>query len=528
VSRSPTDDTRDLAAFGYKPELDRTLGGFSSFAAGFSYISILTGVFQLFYVGYGAGGPAFFWTWPAVFLGQMTAALCFAELAARYPLSGGVYQWSQRTGSRAVGWMAGWVYLCGSIISLAAVALAPQATLPQISPAFQLIGDPAVKLDAAKNAVLLGCILIVATTVINAIGVRLMARINNVGVIAELVGVTLLIALLAARVRRGPAILFETQGHGSGQALGYLGPFLAAAQMASYVLYGFDTAGTLAEETDQPRRRAPHAILSALGAAAVAGALLILCGILAVSDPTRDELGEIHGGLPFLVKDVLGSRLGAIFLADVVFAVFVCALAVHAGTVRLVFAMARDNNLPMAHALAHLPERTRTPLLPVVLIGGLAAALLIVNINLPYVVETLCSVAIIWVNLAYLLVTLPMLIARLRTRRPPAQARTEVEDIATGEGLFSMGRLGLPVNAVAVVWGLFVIINISWPRPEIYGSDPWGRFAAPLSTLALVALGAVYYLLVQRQREGILAEHAASPERVGGRSPLLQEAPTGR
>jgi len=208
--------------------------------------------------------------------------------------------------------------------------------------------------------------------------------------------------------------------------------------------------------------------------------------------------------------------------------VFVCALAVHAGTVRLVFAMARDNNLPMAHALAHLPERTRTPLLPVVLIGGLAAALLIVNINLPYVVETLCSVAIIWVNLAYLLVTLPMLIARLRTRRPPAQARTEVEDIATGEGLFSMGRLGLPVNAVAVVWGLFVIINISWPRPEIYGSDPWGRFAAPLSTLALVALGAVYYLLVQRQREGILAEHAASPERVGGRSHLLQEAPTGR
>src|SRR5262249_36527508 len=55
VARSPTDDSRDLAAFGYKPVLDRTLGGFSSFAAGFSYISILTGVFQMFYVGYGAG-----------------------------------------------------------------------------------------------------------------------------------------------------------------------------------------------------------------------------------------------------------------------------------------------------------------------------------------------------------------------------------------------------------------------------------------------------------------------------------------
>src|SRR5207249_4826309 len=114
-------------------------------------------------------------------------------------------------------------------------------------------------------------------------------------------------------------------------------PFLTASLMASYVLYGFDTAGTLAEETDQPRRRAPRAILSALGAAALAGALLIVFGILAVSDPSHPELGRITGGLPLLVKDVLGAKLGAVFLADVVFAVFVCALAVHAGSVRLVF-----------------------------------------------------------------------------------------------------------------------------------------------------------------------------------------------
>src|SRR6516162_1754356 len=92
---APSRDARDLAAFGYRQRLDRTLGGFSSFAAGFSYLSILTGLPQLFYLGYAAGGPAFFWTWPAVFLGQFLVALCFAELASRYPLSGGVYQWSK-------------------------------------------------------------------------------------------------------------------------------------------------------------------------------------------------------------------------------------------------------------------------------------------------------------------------------------------------------------------------------------------------------------------------------------------------
>src|ERR1700737_3536098 len=111
-------DSAELAGFGYKQELDRTLGSFSAFAAGFSYISILTGLFQTFFLGFQAGGPAFFWTWPVVFLGQFVVALCFAELAAHYPLSGGVYQWSKNVGSQAVGWMAGWVYRASLIGTL--------------------------------------------------------------------------------------------------------------------------------------------------------------------------------------------------------------------------------------------------------------------------------------------------------------------------------------------------------------------------------------------------------------------------
>jgi hypothetical protein len=77
-------DADELTKFGYKQELDRSLGLFSSFAAGFSYISIMTGVFELFFFGFASGGPAFIWTWPAVFAGQILVALCFAELAGQY------------------------------------------------------------------------------------------------------------------------------------------------------------------------------------------------------------------------------------------------------------------------------------------------------------------------------------------------------------------------------------------------------------------------------------------------------------
>jgi len=196
-SQSPLKDSRDLAEFGYKQELNRTLGSFSSFAAGFSYISILTGMFQMFHLGFAAGGPAFFWTWPTVFLGQFLVALCFAELAGQYPLSGGVYQWSKHVGSRAIGWMTGWIYLACLIVTLAAVALALQTTLPQIGASFQMFGDGSDARDNAKNAVVLGCILIAFSTAINSVGVGLLARINNIGVFSELAGLFLLLILLA-------------------------------------------------------------------------------------------------------------------------------------------------------------------------------------------------------------------------------------------------------------------------------------------------------------------------------------------
>ena len=88
---------------------------------------------------------------------------------------------------------------------------------------------------------------------------------------------------------------------------------------------------------------------------------------------------------------------------------------------------------------------------------------------------------------------------------------------ARRRAIFSLGRWGLPVNAIAVVWGLFVVINISWPRTAIYGTDPWGRFAAPLATLALIAAGAAYYLLYQRKRTGIVPRHAARAKALTGR-----------
>ena len=197
--------------FGYKESLDRSIGSFGSFAAGVSYISILTGTFQLFYFGFGTAGPAYLWSWPLVLVGQLAVALCFMELAAKYPVAGSVYNWSKQLGSRVVGWSSGWLMLTASIVTLSAVVLALQLNLPRLWRGFQIVGDGKGAYDFATNAVILGTVLILFTTMVNALGVRLMAMINSAGVFIELIAACLIAIILALQCSRGPAVFFSFQ-----------------------------------------------------------------------------------------------------------------------------------------------------------------------------------------------------------------------------------------------------------------------------------------------------------------------------
>ena len=500
----PLTDINDLARFGYKQELHRSLGSFSSFAAGFSYLSILTGVFELFAFGFGFGGPAFFWTWPLVFVGQFAVALCFAEMSGQYPLAGSVYQWSKQIARSLTSWLAGWIMIIGAIVTIAAVAVAYQVILPQISTAFEIAGTPA---DAglystpggAKNAVILGVGLVVFTTIINCIGVRLMSIINNIGVITELVASSALILLLAFHIKRGPGVVLQTGGAGAGHTLGYFGAFLGAALMSAYVFYGFDTAGSLAEETNNPRKYAPRAILRAVAAVFVIGALLMLVAMMAVGNINASQLST--EGLPYIVKSTLGSGLGDVFLACSGIAITVCCLAVQTACIRMLFSMARDGRLPFGGVIARVSGRSRTPVVPALLTGVLAIALLLANIGNQQVFTIITSVAIILFYIPYLMVTGPMLIRRLRRHWPRPEH---------GE-YFSMGRWGLPVNAFAVVYGIAMTINLAWPRGAVYGTNHWYfQYGAFVFVGVIGIIGGLYYGLVQRRKPSdVLAEHRA-------------------
>ena len=172
-------------------------------------------------------------------------------------------------------------------------------------------------------------------------------------------------------------------------------------------------------------------------------------------------IGSSSGGLQYIVEQVMWGPLGKIFLVCIVVAVTVCSLAVHTAAIRLTFAMARDNALPFGEKLARVNPDTQTPIVPAVVIGAdrradpgrqhrAAEDLHGADVDrdhhdLPGVPDG----------------DGPAADEASAGQWPPA-------DLAAG-GYFTMGRWGMFVNIVAVLWGAGMALNLAWPREAVYG-----------------------------------------------------------
>ena len=175
-------DAADLARYGYKQELKRSLNVFSSFAVAFSYISPATGIFTLFILGSGflagsllldlAGGMA---------RPVPRRAGVRGGARAHFPLAGSVFQWTKYlTRNKTYAWYAGWIYLWAGALTVAAVV----ATLPlALIPMIDNLGIHAIKMNPADltNQKWIAAITLIVITLLNIFGVRLVALINNTG-----------------------------------------------------------------------------------------------------------------------------------------------------------------------------------------------------------------------------------------------------------------------------------------------------------------------------------------------------------
>src|SRR5271155_238899 len=485
VSGGQERDSADLARFGYKQELKRSLGLFSSFAVAFSYISPSTGIFTLFALGLTTIGGVFIWTWPVVALGHFLVALNCAEVSSHYPVAGSVFQWTKYLAGRTYSWFTGWTYLFAGILTVTAVV----ATLPlALIPALNGLGWHSLNVASLNTQLVVALITLVVITILNIFGVRLVSIINNTGVVFEILGMFVFaLILLAFHNHQGFHVVTNSAGF-------HVGPssFLAAMFMSLFVIYGFDTASTLAEETKDPRRAAPKAVLFSVIGAFVIGGVFLLGTLVAIPNLGAAVKGAF--GPAQIIEANFSTGFATLYLFVVSAAIFVCCLSILAATIRLCFGMSRDNQLPISGVLSRVSPSLHTPVWSCVAVALLSAIPFLQYSGAPII--AIAATGMIY--LSYFLGNIVIMRARARgwpRRRAP----------------FRLGRWGLLVNVVALLYGGAMLINFAWPRAA---SNPKPNQTAGLLHLSfldgvpilwtvvvfIVLIGAIYYLIVGRTK----------------------------
>ena len=383
------------------------------------------------------------------------------------------------------------------------VATVPLVLIPLINNVFstQIPTD----FNTERNV---AALVLLSTTLLSIFGVRLVAIVNNTGVVFEILGmVVFALILVIVYHHQSLSVFTDTSFLGSGfntQA----GTFLAAMFMSLFVIYGFDTASTLAEETKNPRREAPRAVIASIVGAAIIGAIFLFAVVIAVPGDMTKFVSDTNAGkfangpLIQIITSNFPGWAANLYLLVVFAAIYVCCLAIQTSTIRLAFGMARDGKLPFGSYFNRVSPSLHTPVGTCIVIGVLA--------GLPLVYYTGAGAIAIgatgMIYLSYILGNIAILLARLKGW-PKEKAP------------FGLGQWGLLVNILGLVWGITMEINFLWPRnasiggqnpplsalPNFTGTgtinvgSPIGDIPIYELTLAIIiVVGAIYWAVAQR------------------------------
>jgi amino acid transporter len=428
-------------AWGYRQEFPRIVRFIQSFAVGFSEISITAGIFGTLGVVLLSSGPLGAWaSWTISGVGFTLVALVYATLSSRVPLTGHGYQYVSKIANAEVGWMVGWLSLL--LTGIAAMSVAYSLSAFVLPPLF---GYEATTLTTDLTAG--GFIVIYA--LLNTLSTRLTAAINEYAVYTELVGtVGFSIALfvdVAVRgglhwsylLDRGPS---ATSDYFSlGLVHGHNSAFLLAFVMPLFTLFGFEASANVAEELKQDARiSVPRAIFLAELAAAVAGLLVLFLVLVSAGDLRAVE--NAPSALSYIMSEQLGTAAGKVFLVVVLYSVFACGLVLYLSTVRLVWAMARDQLFPGAEHWKKVSPSRGTPLNASILVGAVTLAVFAVFITQAHVWNQLIGATTFPPFVIYPTVLVVFLIRR-RDLPPPKS--------------FRLGKWDVPIAIGGLIWIAF-------------------------------------------------------------------------
>jgi amino acid transporter len=254
----------------------------------------------------------------------------------------------------------------------------------------------------------------------------------------------------------------------------WLGPVMLATVLGSFTLIGFETAANFAEETQNPRRVVPRAMIQAVVAAGVLGLIFLIAAAVATGDVAAAT--DDPAPVAFILQDVLGPSIEKVFLFFICVSMFCCGLITMATNARVVWTMARDRRLPGHQLLSRVPKATGGPSWATILVAvAPMAPLVYVRSNTDALID-MFTAGTLMPALTYSGVVLLYAAVASRLRPEP--------------GYFQLGRWRPLVITGALVWlGYELIVLLG---PDIFRAAQGYALVAVL--LGLVVFGLVWLL----------------------------------
>ena len=250
-------------------------------------------------------------------------AMSYAELASMFPRTGGEYEYSSHVFGRTVTFMIGWAMAAGLVIAGATVSLG----FARYAQYFWNVDDRWLALGVLGAAALM---VVWGSTRWSKLVVALS--------LAQVAGLAFIVVIGIGHF--GDGELFTGRG---GSSWNSFGGVMSAAALVFFAYIGFDEVATLSEETNEPTRNTPRALLWSLGISAV---LYVLVSIAAVNVLGAEGLASSTQPLTDVAADAVGERAGAVMAVFAMLTTANTVILVLTAASRMFFAMSRSGDLP--------------------------------------------------------------------------------------------------------------------------------------------------------------------------------------
>ena len=398
-------------------KLSRELGLFQVTIAGVGII-LGAGIYALLGVAVGSAGNA---TWLAFLISAIIAlftGLSYAELSSMFRGDAGEFNYIKAALSKKFAFFIGLSMIAAGFISAAAVALGFAGYF------IELVSLPLV---------IVAILLILLMALINFVGIKETSWFNTVSTLVEFGGL-LLIVILGIKYF-GTVDYLDMPG-------GFSGVFSAAA-LVFFAYMGFESIVKLREETKDPEKTIPKALIYAV---IITSVVYVLVAIAAVSIIGWEELSASGAPLAAVAAASLGGYafvlIGIIALFSTSNTVLITMVAVS----RLMYGMAKEKSLPRVFALVH--KRTRTPWLAILVLMVLAMGFTLVGD-----IEIVANLTNLCLFITFAAVNLSLILLRYKFKNYKRSFRCPV-NIGRFSVIALLGFLSSLFMFVFVIWNL--------------------------------------------------------------------------